>query len=177
MLKPYCDRERELEKQILVTAIQSEESNPDDVNFDVPQKRLNNEEVLKEWEFVKAEVMFLWHNIRHRWTTLRNVKIKAVEEFPRPSSKKEVLQFLGLRELYRKFVPNISSVVALLTILFKKNMKFQWTEPCQEAFENTKPLLNTVPVLATPNFLKPFVVAINTSDVGVGAVLLQEDAR
>eukprot|EP00061_Rhincodon_typus_P006778 g27772.t1 len=50
MLKTYYVRDREPEKQVLVTARQSEESNPDDLDFDVPQSKLSNEEVLSEWD-------------------------------------------------------------------------------------------------------------------------------
>eukprot|EP00061_Rhincodon_typus_P006306 g26819.t1 len=48
MLKHFYDRKRKLEKQVLVTASQSEESNPDDWDFDVPQNKLNNVEVSKD---------------------------------------------------------------------------------------------------------------------------------
>eukprot|EP00061_Rhincodon_typus_P009275 g32651.t1 len=95
--------------------------------------------------------------------TPRNMKTKAIKEFPRPSSKKEVLRLLGLNRSYRKFVPNFSSILAPLTDLLKKNMKFLWTEQCQEVFENLKAALTIAP-LAAPNFLKPFKVAIDGSD-------------
>eukprot|EP00061_Rhincodon_typus_P014390 g41379.t1 len=44
---------------------------------------------LAKTESAKAEVTFLGHNIGHRRMTLRNMKMKAIEEFPRPSSKEE----------------------------------------------------------------------------------------
>eukprot|EP00061_Rhincodon_typus_P012906 g38947.t1 len=56
-------------------------------------------------EFVKAEAMFLGH-IRHGRMTLTNVKTKAIEEFPRPSLKKEMLRFLGLSRFCQMFIPN-----------------------------------------------------------------------
>eukprot|EP00061_Rhincodon_typus_P010648 g35114.t1 len=89
-------------------------------------------------EFVKAEVMFLGHTIGYGRMTPRNMKMKAIEKFPRLSLKKEVIQFLGLSGFYRKFVPNFSSMVAPLMDLLKKNTKFRWTEQCQEAFESLK---------------------------------------
>eukprot|EP00061_Rhincodon_typus_P008140 g30495.t1 len=102
------------------------------------------------------------------------MKTKTIDEFRRSSLKKEVLQFLGLRRFYRKFVPNFSSVLAQLTVLLKKNMKFWWTEQRLEAFEKLK-MLTTAPVLTMPNFLKPFKVTIDAVMLGVGDVLLQED--
>lgn len=44
---------------------------------------------------------------------------------------------------------------------------------CQWAFDNLKALLGTAPVLFAPDFSRPFKLALDTSDAGVGAVLLQ----
>nr|XP_054775109.1 uncharacterized protein LOC129283299 [Lytechinus pictus] len=76
---------------------------------------------------------------------------------------------------YRKFVPNYSSVVSPLTNLLKAKVKYVWSDECQRSFEKLKAILVNEPVLAAPNFTKPFKVAIDACDVGVGAVLLQED--
>ena len=77
---------------------------------------------------------------------------------------------------YRKFCANFSTLVVPLTNLLKKNVKFVWSEACQQAFDKLKALLASEPVLMAPNFHKPFKLAIDASDVGVGAVLLQEDS-
>ena len=57
----------------------------------------------------------------------------------------------------------------------KKNIKFIWTQSCQEAFDKLKAILKSEPVLAAPDFQKPFKLAVDASDVGAGGVLLQED--
>ncbi|CAM4591762.1 unnamed protein product [Lepidochelys kempii] len=55
--------------------------------------------------------------------------------------------------------------------------KVVWTEQCQEAFRALKEALVSGPVLTNPDFDKPFMVFTNTSDVGLGAVLMQEDEK
>ena len=55
-------------------------------------------------------------------------------------------------------------------------MKFEWLEKCQIAFEKVKAMLMNKPILCAPNFQKPFKLAVDASDIGAGAVLLQEDA-
>lgn len=55
----------------------------------------------------------------------------------------------------------------------KKNRKFEWTEKTQEAFEKIKAALVAPPVLATPDFSRPFIVQTDASDYGIGGVLVQ----
>ena len=78
---------------------------------------------------------------------------------------------------YRKFCRNFASVCEPLTNLLKKNSVFLWSESCRKAFETIKSLLVSAPVLATPDFDKLFMLAVDASDVGVGVVLLQEDFK
>lgn len=102
-------------------------------------------------------------------------KVDAIVKFPVPQCKKELMRFLGMAGYYRKFCPNFSTIANPLTCLLKKSSKFIWNETCQQAFEQIKAILMVSPVLSSPNFEKEFVLQIDASDVGCGAVLLQED--
>ena len=130
---------------------------------------------LMKSEFGKAKVTYLGHVVGQGQVLPREAKIQAILDFPIPSTKRELLRFLGMSGFYRKFVPNYSTVVSPLTNLLKAKVKFVWTNECQESFEKLKGILVNEPVLAAPNFTKPFKMAIDASDVGVGAVLLQEN--
>ena len=85
------------------------------------------------------------------------------------------MRFLGMAGYYRKFCPNFSVIAEPLTNLLGKKVKFVWNNKCQMSFEKIKAILQNSPVLAAPNFGKQFKLAVDASDVGVGAVLLQED--
>ena len=61
-----------------------------------------------------------------------------------------------------------------LTNLLHKDKKFEWQEKCQVAFQKVKVMLMYKPVLCAPNFQKPFKLAVDASNIGAGAVLLQE---
>ena len=78
---------------------------------------------------------------------------------------------------YRGFCKNFSGVVASLTSFASPKVPFQWSEKCQFAFEAAKALLCSAPVLAAPDFVRPFKLEVDASALGVGAVLLQEDER
>ena len=59
--------------------------------------------------------------------------------------------------------------------LTEKNAHFKWTSQCQATFELLKQCLITAPVLAYPNYRKPFILDTDASDAGIGAVLSQID--
>ena len=102
-------------------------------------------------------------------------KVKAVETFPKPRSKKEVRGFLGLTGYYRRFISNYSTIAAPLSDLTRRSAPLQlhWTESCEEAFQTLKQALCQEPVLLTPDFEKMFTLQTDASDRGIGAVLSQ----
>ena len=65
-------------------------------------------------------------------------KVQAINDFPVPSSKNQLMRFLGMAGYYRKFCNNFSSMSAPLTDHLKKNCKYVWNENCQNSFENIK---------------------------------------
>lgn len=75
---------------------------------------------------------------------------------------------------YRTFCRNFSTVVSSLTSLLSPKVIFKWSPECTSAFESAKALLCNAPVLAAPDFDKPFKLEIDACIVGAGAVLLQE---
>ena len=102
-------------------------------------------------------------------------KVNAISEFPVPKCKRQLMRFLGMAGYYRKFCKDFSSIAEPLTNLLKKSTKFKWNDKCQDAFDCLKAILKSAPVLLAPEFDKCFKLAVDASDVGIGAVLLQED--
>ena len=62
---------------------------------------------------------------------------------------------------------------APLTNLLQKN-SFTWNDEDEKCFEALKNIMSSTPVLATPDFTKPFVVDCVASGFGIGAILMQE---
>lgn len=121
----------------------------------------------------KATVFYLRREVGHGYVRPLKEKVRAIEGFPVLSTKKDLMRFLGMAGYYRGFCPNFSSVVAPLTNLLKESVPFVWSSGCQQAFNNAKLLLSSNPVLVAPQFDKPFMIQVDASQIGAGAVLLQ----
>ncbi len=104
-------------------------------------------------------------------------KVTAILQYPAPKTKRELRRFLGMVGYYRAFCKNFASVVSPLTDLLSSSKTFIWSPACENAFEAAKDLLCFAPVLAAPEFTRPFKLEVDASAVGAGAVLLQEDDR
>jgi transposase InsO family protein len=125
-------------------------------------------------EFFQREVSFLGHVISERGITVQQHKVRAVNEWPQPRNKRDVRAFLGMSGYYRKFIPCYSDIAAPLTDLTKKDVKFEWTEREQAAFELLQYRLTSADVLAHPNPRRPYFVTTDASDFATSGVLSQE---
>jgi hypothetical protein len=132
---------------------------------------------LAKCEFAKATVTYLGKVVGQGHVRPVHAKVTAVEEFPVPTTKKELMRFLGLVGYYRCFCCNFSTVVASLTDLLKIKSKYIWSTSCQQAFTVVKTLLCSAPVLLAPRLDQPFTLHVDASHVGAGAVLLQADGK
>ena len=82
-------------------------------------------------------------------------------------------QFLGLANYYRRFVKGFASIAKPLHRLTEKTAKFEWTSESEAAFQEIRHRLTTAPVLAFPDYTRPFILDTDASDTGIGAVLSQ----
>nr|KYP65575.1 Transposon Ty3-I Gag-Pol polyprotein [Cajanus cajan] len=73
----------------------------------------------------------------------------------------------------KRFVPNFSTLASPLNELVKKDVVFEWQEKHNLAFQELKHKLTQAPVLALPDFSKPFELECDASGLGIRTVLLQ----
>ena len=129
--------------------------------------------------FLKDRIKYLGHIVSKDGIHTDPEKIASVQDWPTPTSVKEVRSFLGFAGFYRRFVKNFSKIARPLHSLLKvppgrKMPEFEWNDSQQEAFSQLKELLSSTPVLAFADFTKPFIVHTDASGDGLGAILYQE---
>ena len=66
------------------------------------------------------------------------IKLAGIQDWPIPSTVKQVQSFLGFGNFYRKFISHYSNIARPLNNLTKKDKKFEWTKECQTSFDTLK---------------------------------------
>ncbi len=95
---------------------------------------------------------------------------------PVPDSRVALQRFLGFANFYRRFIRDFSRVAAPLTTLTSSKTRFSWSGAAQDAFERLKGLFTSAPILITPDPERQFIVEVDASEVGVGAILSQRSS-
>ncbi|UYV63976.1 hypothetical protein LAZ67_2006231, partial [Cordylochernes scorpioides] len=123
--------------------------------------------------FGAKTITVLGHKVSGDGICLDPEKIRAVRDFPRPKSLKEVRSFLGLSSYYRRFIPNYAHMAQPLNALLKKDSVFSWNIEERHAFEALKSALISEPVLGHFDHSSPTEIHTDASNYGIGAVLVQ----
>lgn len=129
---------------------------------------------LPKCKFFKSSIQFLGHVVDKDGIHTTTDKVKAVENFPVPTTTAQVSSFLGIAGYYRAFIKNFASIASPLNKLKKKDVPFQWTDSQQQSFDQLKTALTQAPVLAFPDYSLPFLMCTDASALGLGAVLMQQ---
>ena len=141
---------------------------------------------LEKCSFFQREVGYLGHVISGQGVSTDPKKIEAVAQWKRPQNTSELRSFLGFASYYRRFVEGFAKLAGPLHQLVaelagkkskrgsEKNLEAAWTPQCEQAFQALKEKLVSAPVLAYADFSKPFILEVDASYSGLGAVLSQE---
>jgi hypothetical protein len=129
---------------------------------------------LSKCSFGETSVAYLGHVVSAEGVAMDVSKIQSITEWPRPRSVRTLRGFLGLAGYYRRFIQDFGKLAAPLTSLLKRDA-FQWSPATETAFLELTRSLTSAPVLALPDFTRPFIVECDASGSGIGAVLHQAD--
>ena len=122
-------------------------------------------------EWCRDEIAFLGHIVSSEGLATQPRILHKVKEFVRPHSPKTVKSFLGLCNYYRAFIPSFAVSAVPLNRLLRKNVTFNWTEECEEAFRTIQKCLVTPPLLIHPQLGGHFYVLTDASDTACGSAI------
>jgi transposase InsO family protein len=125
--------------------------------------------------FAREELEYLGYWITRDGVKPLSKKVEAISNIAPPKTRKELRRFVGMVNYYRDMWIRRSEVLAPLTRMTSKLVKWNWTEVEQTAFDTMKRLLARETILAYPDFNKPFHIHTDASQVQLGAVISQDD--
>ena len=133
-------------------------------------------------EVFKTEINYLAHHVCKRGVLPSKKNLEAIAQCPPPDTYTKVKSFVGLVGHYRRFIKGLANIAAPLYDLTsgenkdKKSEHLDLPQEAQEAFDCLKAACLQAPILAFPDFDKPFLLETDASGKGLGAVLSQKQS-
>ena len=105
-------------------------------------------------------------------------KVKAITDWPAPTTVHSVRSFLGLANFYCHFIKDYATLAKPLMDLMQKDKAFTWGNVEANAFASLKTRFTTAPILTYPDNDCQFRLETDTSDFATGTVLsIQKDDK
>ena len=122
-------------------------------------------------KFLQSSLTYLGHVIDAEGLHPTDDKLEAIRDAPAPKNVTALKAYLGLLMFYSRFLPNHAIILAPLNNLLKANVKWQWTQKENDAFEASKRLLCESQTLVHYDSDKPIFLSCDASQYGAGTVL------
>ena len=126
-------------------------------------------------EFHINETKFLGLLVSTEGLRMDPSKVDAVVDWATPTNLKEVQAFIGFCNFYRRFIKDFSKIVKPMVRLTRKDVVFNWSLPCQQAFNQLKIVATQAPALRHFDRSKEAILETDSSDYVNGGVLSQYD--
>nr|CAD2201248.1 unnamed protein product [Meloidogyne enterolobii] len=161
---------------VILGSIDEQEHLKDIENFLKILIKYNLKLKLEKCSFGKSEIKYLGFLISEEGIRPDPKNIAAVQKFEPPKTLTELRSFIGAVSYFRRFIRNFAQIMAKLHELTKsgESVDKNWTEEHQKAFNTIKEKLITAPVLASPNFSRPFIIETDASKIAIAGCLLQK---
>ena len=130
----------------------------------------------------KEEINYLAHQVSKWGVWCSNTNLKAIAEFTPQQTYIEIRAFLGLMGHYRQFIKGFVQIAQPLNEHLageeasRKSEQVSLSEDALEAFQALKQACINSPLLAFANYTKDFLLKMDASKEGLGAVISQKQA-
>eukprot|EP00834_Sanchytrium_tribonematis_P004886 NODE_265_length_11346_cov_0.635814.p2 type:complete len:335 gc:universal NODE_265_length_11346_cov_0.635814:5518-4514(-) len=127
----------------------------------------------KKCEIAKKQIKYLGFMLNSEGLQPDPAKVDDLLKLPRPKTRRQVRSVLGALNFFRRFIPQLSSVLQPLTRLTSEKVKFQWTTIEEAALIQATESLAKASLLVYPDFQQAFHIMTDASDYGIGGVVFQ----
>ncbi|XLT87226.1 hypothetical protein HN873_008979 [Arachis hypogaea] len=127
--------------------------------------------------FIVKQGIVLGHVVSNTGISVNPAKVNVISSLSYPSSVREVCSFLGHAGFYRRFIKDFSKVALPLSRLLQKDIEFEFSEDCKQAFDKLKTALTQAPIVRGPDWSQPFEIMCDASNHAVGAALAQHEGK
>jgi hypothetical protein len=136
---------------------------------------------IDKFVFDATETAFLGFIVSSTGLSMDPEKARAIIDWPRPMSRNEVQQLLGLWNFYHQFIHNFSAIVSPITDLLGQDVKFEWGEAQEAAFLKIMILFTSGknPMLRHYDPDRPILLETDASDFAIAGIWSQkfEDSK
>ena len=127
--------------------------------------------------FGVSQLQFLGHHVDSQGIRPLEEKVSALCQFPQPTTRCRLCEFLGLINFYRRFLPNSASILQPLHDLLSSTTddarQLQWSNDAVTAFTSIKDALTNITLLFHLKPDAPTCIMTDALSIAVGAVLQQ----
>jgi len=120
---------------------------------------------------MEPQVTYLGHKVSKEGIQPLDDKVEVIINAPAPKNVSELKSYLSMMNYYQKFLPNLSSMLAPLDELLRKETRWHWGKEQMQAFQKSKEFLKSSRLLVHFDSQKELTLACDTSQYGLGAVL------
>ena len=132
----------------------------------------------RKCQFYRHELTYMGHQILIRdkrpCITPMKTRIDAILKLNQPRTPKDCKSFCGMVNFLGMYLKDLQITAAPIYNLTRKSVPFVWTAIHQDAFEKIKQLVTEAPVLGMPDSTGLFQLYSDTSKIGCGAALYQQ---
>ena len=139
-------------------------------------------QVPSKCDVFKSEINYLAHHVSQKGVHPSKKNLESIAQCLPPDTYTKVKSFVGLVGHYRCFIKGFAKIAAPLYDLTSgdnKDKKWEHVDlspEAREAFDCLKTTCLQAPILAFPDFNKPFLLEMDASRRGLGAILSQKQA-
>jgi hypothetical protein len=125
----------------------------------------------KKCTFHTDTIEYLGYILSPTGLSMDPAKVQTIQDWPEPRKVKDVQSFLGFANFYRRFIHEYSDIVVPLTRLTRKDLKWNFSDACRDAFNKLKTAFQSAPVLTHWIPDAPMTVETDASDYAIAAIL------